>query len=576
MLLKSVKIENFRSLNNIEFEMENYLVVFGKNNEGKSNILKGLERYWDLLDYFVSYEDRYKKETGVILKEGYLRYTLNRKNINLENDIPIEIRALKKSRKTTKIILIFELVEEEIEDLNNQLTSSTKATRYLEVGVEYNKDLVGKVSVRVKEGGNSVSVLKNIFIILKFLKKNFSIDYIPSIRTEEHSVGIVEKIISEQLRALEKTEDFVDAINKINKMQIDLLEDLSELIAPDLNKYVESIKNVEITTSRTNLVRLIRSNYNIIIDDGKKTDLIDKGDGIKSLVALSLLQGTEGKNKLLMIDEPEAHLHSGAIKELELQIKKQSEKQQVLVASHHQLFVNRNDFSNNLILSSGRLKKRTNIKTIREELGVSLGENLINSEYIILVEGETDEKVLKKYIELKSRRLSSLIKENRLIVENLGGTKNLTSRLKFYTDSLCNCICFLDNDNASISKKDEAIKNNLINNNNIYITPLNIDQEEAELEDLFDDKFIFQEIDVFFGVKDSLARKSISKKKKFTDKLVDILNSYGRPFDKSIEEEFKWHLVHQIMEMKNTRFILTDKEIYLDTLIEKIESDFKD
>lgn len=573
MLLKKVEVENFRSLNGIEFDMGNYLVVFGKNNEGKSNILKSIKRYGEIISFLVQNEKRYTKSNGIKLREYFFKDSLSKKQINLENDIPIDIQELKNTKKTTNITLIFELESEEVDSLNDILTSTSRATDYLEVTICYSRDLDCKVFVKLKRGGRSLSVLKNIFITLNFLQDNFSIDYIPSIRTEDHSVDIIENIISQKLKVLEESPEYIESVNKINKLQTEVLNELSSIITPDLNKYLNSIKNVEITPSKQSLIKFMRANYDIIIDDGKKTSLVDKGDGIKSLVALSLLQGNDGKNRILMIDEPEAHLHSGAIKALELQIKDECNKQQVLVASHHQIFVNRNDYSSNLILSSGRLKKKTDVRMIREELGVGLGENLLNSELIILVEGETDKQFLQKYIELKNEILAKLIGENRLVIDVLRGTKNLESKLSFYTSGLCRCICVLDQDSASSKAINTVIDKKLIDNSQVFVVPL-YDKISSELEDLYNEKFIFEQVDQFFGLSDSINRKEMKKEEKFTNKLKAILDTYGKKIGES-EEKFKWHLIEKISAFKDLSFISSEGELFLDPVLKKITEEMK-
>ncbi len=54
MEIKSIKIHNFRSIKDIEFEWEQYNVLVGANNSGKSNILKSLQLF---------YGDEFKDQT---------------------------------------------------------------------------------------------------------------------------------------------------------------------------------------------------------------------------------------------------------------------------------------------------------------------------------------------------------------------------------------------------------------------------------------------------------------------------------------------------------------------------------
>ena len=572
MLLKKVEIENFRSLANIKFEMKDYRVIFGKNNEGKSNILKAIKRFWDITSILTQSESRYTKAKGINLNSYMYSKILGDRN-TLESDVPIEIWKLKKTNKTVNLTLSFELQDEEVSLLNNQLTSTSRATNYLEILICYNRELECKVSVKLDKNKRSLSVLKNIFITLKYVHSNFSIDYIPSIRTEEHSVATVQDIISKKLKALELSDDYLQAIDKINQLQTELLSNLSETITPNLNKYLKNIKGVTISPLKKDLIRFMRNNYDIIIDDGKKTSLIDKGDGIKSLVALSMLQKQNSESSLLMVDEPEAHLHSGAIRALEAQIKKDTINQQVLVASHHQIFVNRDLISNNLILSSGKLKQKVDIRPIREELGISMGENLINSEFVILVEGETDKEFLKKYIKLTNQTVNSLIQENKVVIDVLRGTKNLGSKLSTYESTLCNCVCILDNDKSAIDASNSAISKGMVKDNQIFRIPLG-NRKSAEIENLYAEKFIFDSIDNFFDVDKSIDRKLINNDSRFTENLKSILDSYGRTLTSNLEEDFKWYLIKQISSLEDLSFISENGKLFLDPLLEKISGNF--
>ena len=172
MLLKKVEIENFRSLANIKFEMKDYRVIFGKNNEGKSNILKAIKRFWDITSILTQSESRYTKAKGINLNSYMYSKILGDRN-TLESDVPIEIWKLKKTNKTVNLTLSFELQDEEVSLLNNQLTSTSRATNYLEILICYNRELECKVSVKLDKNKRSLSVLKNIFITLKYVHSNF-------------------------------------------------------------------------------------------------------------------------------------------------------------------------------------------------------------------------------------------------------------------------------------------------------------------------------------------------------------------------------------------------------------------
>ena len=62
----------------------------------------------------------------------------------------------------------------------------------------------------------------------------------------------------------------------------------------------------------------LRRDVEVIIDDGTPTKIEYKGDGIKSLVSMGILTDryNTSESSIIAIDEPESHLHPGAISEL--------------------------------------------------------------------------------------------------------------------------------------------------------------------------------------------------------------------------------------------------------------------
>ncbi|CAM4365100.1 ATP-dependent nuclease [Lacicoccus alkaliphilus] len=567
MKIEKIKIENFRSLNSIDFLLDNFLVIFGKNNEGKSNVLRAIKRFDEILEYSIDRENRYSKTKGVRLNFLYPRYD---KVNNIENDIPVEIMQLHTTKKTTNIIVGFLLNDSEVNTLNGLLTSTSKATKKIEVAVSYSRDLDCKIAVKLKENGRSLSVLKNVFITLNFIRENFTINYIPSVRTEEDAMRIIENIIDDRLKDLKDNEEFHEALEKINDLQSSLLNELADQIEPDLKSYLPNIRSVDIVSSTQNLFRVMRRNIDIRINDGKNTSLVDKGDGIKSLVALSLFQRKNEKSGLLMIDEPEAHLHSGAINEIRNRIISDIEDRQILISSHHQIFVDRNHFDHNAILSSGRMHKAKDIRMIREELGIKLSENLLNAELVILVEGETDKQFFTKILELKNKKYIKLLDENRVIIDSLQGTPNLINKLSFYNSGLCKIICILDNDVATERVVDEVQEKN-ISSNSIYTIP-KLEKDEAELEDLYEDTYIFSIVDKFFNLKGSIHRSNVGVKMKFTNKLSKILDTYGKNLKNKDENAFKWYLINDIKTLDEDTFLSKSSKDFLDPIISEIDS----
>lgn len=129
----------------------------------------------------------------------------------------------------------------------------------------------------------------------------------------------------------------------------------------------------------------------IRIDDGQNTDIQNKGDGVKSLVTLALLNNihsNESGMSIVAMEEPEAHLHPEAINRLRNSIYALTGNSQVIISTHNPLFVNRECIYKNIIVENGIVKQASNIREIRDVLGVKVSDNLYDAETMLLVEGK--------------------------------------------------------------------------------------------------------------------------------------------------------------------------------------------
>ncbi|WP_105995082.1 ATP-dependent nuclease [Staphylococcus agnetis] len=557
MKINNVYIKNFRSIVEANITLTNYNVVFGKNNEGKSNILKAINRGWDIVNDFSNYPPKYLDIMQKRRINHRFKYKISTKwSREIEEDIPIDLRN---KNNSVTIRFGFSLSEDEQVELSKLLKTKTKITDLIYIEVKYDESLFYLCKVKLNMNGKFLTSNHNIHISTKYILENFHIDFIPSIRTEDTATEIIQSAVRERLKDLKLNEEYNKAINLINDLQNQELKKLSSQIEPDMKKYLKNIKSVEIVNLR-NDVPIVGYGYSkgidIQIDDGRLTSIKNKGDGIKSLIALSILQTSESSNRLLMIDEPEAHLHSGSIRELKNKIKNDTTNHQVLICSHHQIFVDKYVLSNNKILNEGRIKENNKIPKIREQLGVAVDENLINSEIVVLVEGETDKSIIEEIMKIYNPKLKSLVNDGRIHIAPINGTRNLNNVISIYEIALCKIICLLDND--------EATKNiNLNNSSNlskVLFIPKKNNKKEVEIEDVLTDEFIFKVVDEFFQIENSIDRRRLIGKQKFTNGLVNIVENYGIKFNKYDENELKQLIVNRL---KNTSE-LPIREEYVD------------
>ncbi|MCI2814572.1 MULTISPECIES: ATP-dependent endonuclease [Staphylococcus] len=571
MKISSVYIENFRSISEAKLDLSNYSVVFGKNNEGKSNIMKAIHRGWNIIKDFSTYS-----YSAIRIKNkgnGY-RFKLRSNNVsNMNKEIEDDINIDSKSKnKFISIGFYFNLTSEEKLKLNKEMSSKIKITNKIYIEVKYDDSFYYKCKVKLNINGKFLRSPKNINSSINFLIKRFDIDYIPSIRTEETATEIVQNAVKERLRDLTDKDEYNKAISLVNELQNQELKKLSSQIEPDLKRYLKNIKSIEVVSMRNDRP-VINYGYlrdiDIHINDGRLTSIKNKGDGIKSLIALSILQTSESSNRLLMIDEPEAHLHSGAIRELKSKIKNDTSNHQTLICSHHQIFVDRNNLTNNKILNKGKILENIDIRDIRKELGVSLSENLLSAEIVLLVEGETDKFIIEEFILRNNSKLKSYIDDGRIFIDSIQGVRNLSNKISFYEAGLCKIICLLDNDEAT-----KEINEQESNGDTKYFYLPKYNKNEVEIEDIFEDAFILKIVEQVFDIEKVSERKSIIGKLKFTNGLEKLIDTYGKKLKKPDEELFKWEVVKQLKEQESLP-IKKDYNIFLTQLFEEIENVMK-
>lgn len=99
MKVKNIEINNFRSIKKFTFEIKSYKVILGKNNEGKSNVLKAVERFDQLIKYLSNRENRYNLDKGINIY-GMHNSTISRE---IEKDIPLHI-AKEKIRNNLQVL----------------------------------------------------------------------------------------------------------------------------------------------------------------------------------------------------------------------------------------------------------------------------------------------------------------------------------------------------------------------------------------------------------------------------------------------------------------------------------------
>ena len=573
MQLVSFTVSNYRSINSAkQVALTNYSVMVGANNEGKSNILHALTLGMDIIESF--------KDTVVRDRLGRIRSArpliLDRESrYNWSRDFPMAQQTRKKKELCTEITLEFSLTQEENESFRKEIGSTLNGT--LPILIKLSKSAT--TLTIVKPGRGSSVLNKKTNKIADFISRNLSFEYIPAIRTSDSSEEVLIELISKELSNLEMNEEYKEAIEKIAKIQEPLLKELSDSVTKMISSFLPSVTSVHIDMPQDARYRAFRRGLRIEVDDGNKTPLERKGDGVKSLVALALMRyasesSTNTANSIVAVEEPEAHLHPQAIHELRDVLLGLAEKNQVILTSHSPLFVNPANLKSTIVVRENKASIARTIEEVRDVLGVRLSDNLQSARLVAIVEGDEDVILLKAILNARYPILKEAIENRNLVFDALGGASNLSYKVRMYRSSATLVQCFLDDDDAGRDAVRKALNEHLIrvaDYNHIIVQ----EQEDAELEDILDVKKYKNSMIEEFSV-DPTINPPGAKLKKWSSAMAKKFQVHGKKWDDKIEMKVKFWLAQYAT--KNIADIIVESRIgpidaFAKSLINKLNND---
>lgn len=532
MKIASFSVENYRSITKARrIELSENTVLVGPNNEGKSNILRALSAaMYSLM--------RPDAESAVESRFAAQRDGDTGRHYNWARDIPISQRS-KRDAKTV-VTLEFQLSEEEVTDFKSEIRSNLNGL--LPVQVIFARHRPAEIKI-VKRGPGSKTLNAKGSRIASFLARRIQFQYIPAVRTAEQATNIVERMISAELRSIEANPAYREAIEKIRELQKPILDRFSNKSTETLRAFLPDIKNVEFRVSDERRYSALRQSIDITVDDGAKTHLSQKGDGVQSLVALGLRRHVLEENRklntyLFAIEEPEAHLHAEAIYALKSVINELSEQDQIIITTHNGIFTNRSSIKSNVIVNKSKANPAKNLSEIRRALGIKSVDNLLNASLILLVEGDEDKLALRGILPALCGGLEHHLKNGSLVIESLGGAGGLSAKASLYKSILCSVHCFLDFDASGKSALDAALNRSIISDADYHYAMVG-GKKESEFEDLIE-KDLIQELCLQKFSVDLAQVKPRNRNLKFSARIADQFRQVGKPFGDIEKQRLKF------------------------------------
>lgn len=276
MRLSSFSVVNYRSITNArKIQTNNMTVLVGKNNEGKSNILRALTLAMDIMKMYSS------DPRSLRLSANYLK---NRTRYVWERDYPLSLQE-RNPNGFSSIELDFELNTGDISAIRG--LTGIRLSGHIPVRVSINHSSV-KIDIP-KRGTPAFSNVENKLKIIEYVCSKIDFNFIPAVRTEHDALRVVELLIEKQLLTLELNPEYIEATHTMERLQQDVLNGISAQLVGPLQEFLPSVRDVQIHLQKDQRRSSLRHSANVIIDDGTPTPLQQKGDGIKSLTALAML-----------------------------------------------------------------------------------------------------------------------------------------------------------------------------------------------------------------------------------------------------------------------------------------------
>lgn len=395
-----------------ELDVKDFNISIGKNNTGKSNLVKSFKFYTDI----------------------FLNQNIGRlhKDVVFNQDVsnPIDFRAEFELSSEERLNILDNLRESEslsegvIEDIHDSNYFNRLRHSFT---VKNNKVIYEQLETNYEGDWISVSLGNERKVTNTPAKsQRLRFQHLPSIKHGSHSVGIngIGAIFPPSYRSLFKNEiqswESIEAFRepedtqkagKVNDLKPDgrnlvqvvntLYNNHQSLFYQFRDRYVSIMEGV--TDVSTPYVQ--GNNITIRIHEGAESyNLKDISSGSKEILTLIAgIVSSQNDTSLLLIEEPELHVHPGAEQEIFDLIQDVCREAgiQVLVSTHSEVFVNRSDASN--IVRVER-EGSTSIRSVSEgkiaqeltDIGYSKS-GLLQSDAVVFVEGRSDKRILKEF-----------------------------------------------------------------------------------------------------------------------------------------------------------------------------------
>lgn len=435
--IEKIHIKNFRSIVDETIELSDFNTFVGKNDSGKSNVLKAMNLFFNnQTDTDTEFD--FNKDYSKLAKRG----AKQAKEIIIEVDVVIPYTYAESGVKTwTKVWRIDGLLSDNKRDL-------------------------------FKKGSKAITYLNRINYI-----------YIPAVKSKEYFRFLLSQVY------LSMTATANNSLSELNERYSAQLRNMTRGLSKDLKTVLHLDSAIQLPQDLNVLFRdlTFSTSDNFV----KEIDLDRRGDGIKARHIPSILrymQRNAEKNKkknsisstyIWGFEEPENGVEYMSCFEMADELYKNRKDRQILLTTHSPAFYNKHDqkdvtcyFVYKSNTGASRYKTNVNLSTISEEIGFMplVTPYIIEERNKYLVRVNT----LKHQLDGITEKYNQAVGRVVLITEGKTDTKHIKTAfevLKLDDDILSKIDYYDFSKNATLGDELDRLLKKLCNipSNNIYI-----------------------------------------------------------------------------------------------------------
>lgn len=520
MKIETIEIKNWRSIDHLKANISDFSVIIGQNNHGKSNIIYALLFFFGKIK--PDKQDFLDASTPAYVEIKFSQLDKNDQTTfkkYLANDNSIKVRKTLTPDLKFSYNGYYELPSEEW--LNPENASSyTKRDSILKTPLSDFVPETGRITIdHVKKAQSdyikvnfnhlvfSYTLEEGNFLGLKTVAQGIFGDvfFIPAVKSANEEFkpsgssifsDLYAKVLNKlaesnqvYLNAKQQVSELISILNKTNQDGENNANRPKELnyfeqnIAKELGSWNTSI---EVEVIPPDIENIFKIGTQIWINDGARTDVDRKGNGLQRALIFALIKSyanitkqeineskQESSNRqtsdssYFFIEEPELYLHSQAQRTLYSTLKTLSENNnQVIITTHSNSYVDIAEYKSLIITKKESVKIGTKVKQCTSDLFEDMNESkklnliywinperseLFFAKKVILLEGQTD----KTIIPFLAKKISVFRDDYTLI--DCGFKDNMPLYIKLLNGFKLRYIVVYDKDHQAY-KRQEAIE----------------------------------------------------------------------------------------------------------------------